>query len=301
MIMGTETDFSVYGWRVGRSLARNWYERLSDNDWRKKSWLAPEFFYESTNQVPGGKYLVEKDASGNLINNKWAKGSNSSNVQEDWSDDYDGIGTHSYRLTSSPSWIRSRINKYYNFYGWPWLYVNIKFRPHNGAYNVYTTGGATDYPCMRVEEMYFIKAEALAHSQSVGAGKAALEEIVKTRNSTYSCNASTLDAFIEEMYFQKGIEFWGEGVPYFDAKRLERGIHRAYLGTNLERYQHGFDIDGPYTGMTPGWNQAELNANPAIFDYNNPHTPQASLYVWAGNDDFRPYYGCEINTEGMKY
>ena len=301
MIMGTETDFSVYGWRVGRSLARNWYERLSDNDWRKKSWLAPEFFYESTNQVPGGKYLVEKDASGNLINNKWAKGSNSSNVQEDWSDDYDGTGTHSYRLTSSPSWIRSRINKYYGFQGWPWLYVNIKFRPHNGAYNVYTTGGATDYPCMRVEEMYFIKAEALAHSQSVGAGKAALEEIVKTRNSTYSCNASSLDAFIEEMYFQKGIEFWGEGVPYFDAKRLERGIHRAYLGTNLERYQHGFDIDGPYTGMTPGWNQAELNANPAIFDYNNPHTPQASLYVWAGNDDFRPYYGCEINTEGMKY
>ena len=70
--------------------------------------------------------------------------SNASNVQEDWSDDYDGIGTHSYRLTSSPSWIRSRINKYYNFYGWPWLYVNIKFRPHNGPYNVYTTGGATD-------------------------------------------------------------------------------------------------------------------------------------------------------------
>jgi hypothetical protein len=301
MIMGTETDFSVYGWRVGRSLARNWYERLSDNDWRKKSWLAPEFFYESTNQVPGAKYLVEKDASGNLINNKWAKGSNSSNVQEDWSDDYDGTGTHSYRFTSSPSWIRSRINKYYGFQGWPWLYVNIKFRPHNGAYNVYTTGGATDYPCMRVEEMYFIKAEALAHSQGVGAGKAALEEIVKTRNSTYACNASSLDAFIEEMYFQKGIEFWGEGVPYFDAKRLERGIHRAYLGTNLERYQHGFDIDGPYTGMTPGWNQAELNANPAIFDYNNPHTPQASLYVWAGNDDFRPYYGCEINTAGMKY
>jgi hypothetical protein len=298
---GTETNYIVYGWRVGRGLARHWYERLSDNDWRKKSWLAPEFFYESTNQVPGGKYLVEKDASGNLINNKWAKGSNSSNVQEDWSDDYDGTGTHSYRLTSSPSWIRSRINKYYGFQGWPWLYVNIKFRPHNGAYNVYTTGGATDYPCMRVEEMYFIKAEALAHSQSLGAGKAALEEIVKTRNSTYSCNASTLDAFIEEMYFQKGIEFWGEGVPYFDAKRLERGIHRAYLGTNLERYQHGFDIDGPYTGMTPGWNQAELNANPAIFDYNNPHTPQASLYVWAGNDDFRPYYGCEINTEGMKY
>ena len=41
MIFGTETTFSVYGWRVGRSLDRKWYERLSDNDFRKKSWLVP--------------------------------------------------------------------------------------------------------------------------------------------------------------------------------------------------------------------------------------------------------------------
>lgn len=53
MIMGTETNFSVYGWRVGRSLDRRWYERLSDNDFRKKSWLAPNFFYESANQKEG--------------------------------------------------------------------------------------------------------------------------------------------------------------------------------------------------------------------------------------------------------
>lgn len=301
MIMGTETNFSVYGWRVGRSLARNWYERLSDNDWRKRSWLGPEFFYKSTNQVEGQPYLIEKDASGKLINNRYAKAGNSSNVQEDWSDEYTGTGSREYHLNSSPSWIRSRINPYYGFVGWPWLYVNIKFRPHNGAYSVYSTGGATDYPCMRVEEMYFILAEALAHTSGVAAGRSALEEIVKTRNSSYACTASSLEDFIEEMYFQKGIEFWGEGIPYFDSKRLERGIHRAYLGCNLERYQHGFDVDGPYTGQTPGWNQAELNANPAIFHFNNPHTPQASLYVWKGNDDFRPYYGTEIDTEGMKY
>ena len=35
MIMGTETNFSAYGWRVGRSLDRKWYERLSDYDFRK--------------------------------------------------------------------------------------------------------------------------------------------------------------------------------------------------------------------------------------------------------------------------
>ena len=303
MIMGTETTFSVYGWRVGRALARNWYERLSDNDWRKKSWLAPNFFYESTNQKPGTAYLVERDANGNFLNNKWAKSANTSTSQDDWSDDYSGWGpdNYKYQLNSSASWIRSRTNKSNGFQGWPWLYVNLKFRPHNGAYNNYELGGATDYPCMRVEEMYFIKAEALAHSQGVNAGKTALEQIVKTRNSGYTCNASSMEAFIEEMYFQKGIEFWGEGIPYFDAKRLEVGLHRAYLGTNLERYQHGMDIDGNVPGWTPGWNQAELNANPAVFDYNNPSTAVGTLYFWKSNDDFRPYYGCEINTAGMKY
>lgn len=303
MIMGTETTFSVYGWRVGRALARNWYERLSDNDWRKKSWLAPNFFYESKNQKEGEPYLIEKDASGKLINNKWANAANTSTERSDWSDDYSGFGPekYQYKLNASPAWIRSRINSSYGYQSWPWLYVNLKFRPHNGAYNNYPLGGATDYPCMRVEEMYFIKAEALAHAQGVAAGKAVLEEIVKTRNSTYSCNVSSLSDFIEENYFQKGIEFWGEGVPYFDAKRLEVGIHRAYLGTNIERYQHGYNIDGPYPGQTPGWNQAELNANPAIFDYNNPYTAIATIQYWKSNNDFRPYYGCEIDTHGMKY
>ena len=72
MIFGTETNFSVYGWRVGRSLDRKWYERLSDNDFRKKSWLAPNFFYESKNQKENEPYLVEKDADGKFINNKWS-------------------------------------------------------------------------------------------------------------------------------------------------------------------------------------------------------------------------------------
>lgn len=51
-----------------------------------------------------------------------------------------------YKLSSTPSWIRSRINKGYGFQTWPWLYVNIKFRPHNGDYKTYVLGGATDCP-----------------------------------------------------------------------------------------------------------------------------------------------------------
>lgn len=297
MIMGTETNFSVYGWRVGRSLDRRWYERLSDNDFRKKSWLAPNFFYESANQKEGEPYLVEKDADGNLINNKWMLGEdNQSTVQSDWSDEYSGFGAdkYAYQLNSSPSWIRSRINKAYGFQSWPWLYVNIKFRPHNGDYRTYSIGGATDYPVMRVEEMYYLKAEAALHTSGVSAATRALEDIVKTRNSAYTCTAANADDFLDEYIFQKGIEFWGEGINYFDAKRLEAGIHRAYLGNNNERYQYCLDMNGVFVGWTPGWNQAELNANRAIYHYNNPYTSPSTYYYYKSNDEFRPYYGSEL-------
>lgn len=297
MIFGTETNFSAYGWRVGRSLDRKWYERLSDNDFRKKSWLAPNFFYESTNQKEGEPYLIEKDADGKLINNKWAiGGDNTSTAQTNWSDEYSGriSDDYQYRLNSSPSWIRSRINSSNGFMSWPWLYVNIKFRPHNGDHLTYAMGGATDYPIMRVEEMYYLKAEAALHTSGVSAAASALEEIVKTRNSTYTCTVSNADEFIDEYAFQKGVEFWGEGINYFDAKRLELGIHRAYRGTNCERYQHCLDMDGVFVGWTPGWNQAELNANPAIYRYNNPYTNPTTYYYYKSNDDFRPHYGTEL-------
>ena len=42
-------------------------------------------------------------------------------------------------------------------------YANIKFRPAQGAYEDFKVGGAADHPYMRVEEMYFIEAEAKAH------------------------------------------------------------------------------------------------------------------------------------------
>ena len=42
-------------------------------------------------------------------------------------------------------------------------YTNIKFRPAQGNYKEYKVGGAADHCLMRVEEMYFIEAEARSH------------------------------------------------------------------------------------------------------------------------------------------
>ena len=286
MIFGTETTFSAYGWRVGRSLDRKMYEQLSDNDWRKKSWLAPNFFYESTNQVEGEPYLVEKDADGNLINNKWGKDGN-------WSEEYNSFNEDrfDYKFSSYPSWIRGRITKGNGFLAWPWLYVNIKFRPAGGVYDNRLEGAATDYPIMRVEEMHYLKAEAALHYKGVATANGLLEDIVKTRNSEYTCDAATAEEFMAQYNFQKQIEFWGEGINYFDAKRLELGIHRGYKGTSCERYQQALVVEGVHLGWTPGWNQAELNANQAIYHYNNSYTNPNTYYFYKSNDEMRPFYG----------
>ena len=287
MIFGTETTFSAYGWRVGRSLDRKMYEQLSDNDWRKKSWLAPNFFYESTNQVEGEPYLVERDEAGNFINNKWAT------ADGGWSDNYNSFNEDrfAYQFSSTPSWVRGRITKGNGFLAWPWLYVNIKFRPAGGVYDNRLVGAASDYPIMRVEEMHFLKAEAALHTQGVDAANALLEDIVKTRNSEYSCDATTAEEFMAQYNFQKQIEFWGEGINYFDAKRLELGIHRGYKGTSCERYQQALVVEGVHLGWTPGWNQAELNANQAIYHYNNSYTNPNTYYFYKSNDEMRPFYG----------
>lgn len=305
MLFGTETDFSPYGWRVGRSLDRKMYERLPDTDFRKKSWLGPDFFYKSTKQVEGQKYLVEKDADGNFINNKYnATGDNFATDEAAWSKDYDGRVSDGakYQLTSNPAWIRSRINKSLGFKAWPYLYVNIKFRPHNGNYTNEDIGGAIDFPMMRVEEMYFIKAEAEMHTKGVATAKATLESLIKTRNPQYTCKATSEADFIEELAYQKAIEFWGEGRNYFDAKRLELGIHRGYKGTSVERYNNAQDMNGVYCGWTPGWNTGELNTNKALVGYNNPYTNPTTFRtaVFADNAELAQYYGCDLDNPDGK-
>ncbi len=301
--MGTETNYIVYGWRVGRGLARHWYERLSDNDWRKKSWLSPNFFYESTNQKPGEPYLVERDGNGNFINNKWNSVDNTSNDQANWSDEYSGRLNDGYKypLNTSASWVRKQASIANGFLGWPWLYLNLKFRPHNGAALDINTGGAIDFPMMRVEEMYFIKAEAALHTSGVGAAKAALEEIVKTRNSSYTCDKTSAEDVLEEIIFQKDIEFWGEGVNYFDDKRLERGLYRAYHGSSVTRVQQLINCSGVFPGWTPMFSQTEMNANKAITDYNTPLNAYANYQFWTDLNEVKEHYGEPLDLDNLPF
>ena len=155
-------------------------------------------------------------------------------------------------------------------------YMSLKFRPAQGNCVDYSVGVAAEHPLMRVEEMYFLKMEALAHSNLAGAVDL-LESFMNTYRYTdgsYKCEATTLEDFLKEMMVQKRIEFWGEGVLIYDYKRLDMGITRDYKGSVVTNY-----TDKDYlintTGRSPQWNfcipLSELQTNLGITaDENNP-------------------------------
>ena len=129
-------------------------------------------------------------------------------------------------------------------------YTSIKFRCAGGEYNDYSVGGAVDVPIMRVEEMYYIEAEAKAH-QNLQEGVNAMNEFVQTyRDKSYNFSCSSFDEFAQEYVKQKKVEFWGEGISYYDIKRLKTGVDQAYEGTNAP----GTSFQHTWYGIKPNMN-----------------------------------------------
>ena len=161
-------------------------------------------------------------------------------------------------------------------------YQNIKFRPYQGECSDYATGNCADHPLMRVEEMYFIEMEAVAQTD-LGAATELLKGFMDNRvtNGSYVCNATDIETFMDEMLFQKRVEFWGEGVVFFDYKRLGKGVLRGYSGTN-EAAVYAFNSDG----RSPQWNivvtNAEFQYNDAIDSSTNNPDPSGKLVLWTG-------------------
>ena len=76
-------------------------------------------------------------------------------------------------------------------------YASLKFRPNEGNVSDYTTGAASAFPLMRVEEMYFIEAEAAAQ-QNPGNGVTLLNNFMRSyRDASYSCSATSKEDVIE--------------------------------------------------------------------------------------------------------
>ena len=173
-------------------------------------------------------------------------------------------------LDGKTDFLTSTVNGYFGDF-LP-TYASVKFRPGEGNPDDVNLAAATAYPMMRVEEMYFIEAEAAEHI-APGKGKQLLESFMNeyriasdAEGYKYTCtNADVID----EIITQKSIELWGEGLSFFDIKRLNRPVNRAYSGSNWSSTTRFV------TSTRPAWMnyvivQTEENSNEAVRGYNNP-------------------------------
>ena len=154
-------------------------------------------------------------------------------------------------------------------------YTFFKYRPGQGERNDYMVAGATTIPLMRCEEMYFIEMEAIYHTQGLDAAWEKLVQFMKNRDASYVCKTADV---LDEIIFQKGIEFWGEGLLMFDMKRLDMGVNTGYEGCNYAANAR-YNSEGRLPWWTMCIPQAETQVNLALEDMNNPD-PTLALKRW---------------------
>ena len=185
-----EADFGVANstYEATRLCDQALYNKISDSDWRKSSWISPD--------DEGKANAVSKYAT--------------------------SLSGDEFALLPALS--------------------GLKYHTAGGERSDYKAGAAVDLPIIRVEEMYFILSEATARLEGYMEGAKILEDFINTwryTDDSYSASVTDLDQFIREMMTQKRIEFWGEGIVFWDYKRLCLGVTRKYEGSNhASSYQH---------------------------------------------------------------
>lgn len=162
--------------------------------------------------------------------------------------------------------------------------LELKFRTAGGETGRANqmVGFCCDVPVMRVEEMILIEAEAQAMQGNTSAAQTTLTNFALTRdpsfvygqhNETYG-NAST-PAIVNEIWWQRRVELWGEGFATFDIKRLNKSVIRSYTGTNhIDGYQ--WNTEGPAPWMSLTIVQTETNYNTSCVSNPTPSAPNGN-------------------------
>lgn len=204
--MSSETNWGLAGIYGATRMIGSWlYSKIGKGDWRKYAWIDPEAAGTSEGYKRYATIMIDgKEEPLTLLN------------EEEW--------------IQRPA------------------YANLKFRPAKGNTKDFFEGQYISLPLMRMEEMMFIDIECTAHLEGVAAGVEALKRFINdnryTDGSYDAANATTMEQFINELMIQKRIEFWGEGLTYFDYKRLALQVRRRdntnYEATALINSKPGF-------------------------------------------------------------
>ena len=152
----------------------------------------------------------------------------------------------------------------------PYLpYTNVKF----GCFSVGTTSNDEDMPLMRAEEMILIQAECKARLGDNAGATNILENFVKTyRDASYSA-ATHGRPILDEIWFQRRVELWGEGFFVNDMKRFNKPLVRFHddKGNIAAAFRFNLPADDPWLLMR--FPQGELNTNFGIVDNTGGHQP----------------------------
>jgi hypothetical protein len=123
------------------------------------------------------------------------------------------------------SHLSTAQQNYINSYSTIPAYTNVKFDSYRSELNQSTS--ANDIPLMRIEEMYYILAEGQAMSGQVEQGLTTFQNFIrKYRNPSYYISTNNAEALQEAIYQDRRVEFWGEGLAYFDIMRLNKSVDR---------------------------------------------------------------------------
>ena len=151
-------------------------------------------------------------------------------------------------------------------------YTSVKFAPTNKVLTY--EENSNDFPLMRASEMELIIAEGKAMGGNLGEGKTALETWVQTyRDPDFVSKASSAEELQDEIWLQRRIEFWGEGISWFDLMRLEKPIIRyEEVGGSIDTNYGALAIfNVPANAPYRLWPipQKEIQANDGIDDADN--------------------------------
>ena len=168
----------------------------------------------------------------------------------------------------SPNLSLDELNYLYNA-GYK-AYTQVKFAPYLNELG--TDINANDIPLMRIEEMYLILAEGMAMSGDAASAKSVLESFVRRyRDTYYTCPDVTGTELQDEIWRQRRIEFWGEGLSWFDIMRLGKDVDRRGAG-----YESHLVFNIPAGSDILLWRipVSEIKTNPLISE--NDNNPEAN-------------------------
>lgn len=151
-------------------------------------------------------------------------------------------------------------------------YTNVKFGIPSG---IGSTANDSDFPFMRIEEMYLIKAEGQAKSGDVAGAQATLREFAVNRDPAYVIPTAATRSLEDEIWFQRRVELWGEGFAWSDLMRLNKPMVRFHEGDDAGELPEDFRFNMP---AGDGWMLMrfptdEMNTNKGIVDNEDGFQP----------------------------